>query len=61
METFFQRRVEMSCLPCHAIVADGADLVWLLKAEIRGFHGPERTWLEQMLKKAGVLSREIVR
>jgi hypothetical protein len=54
MDTFFQRRVEMSCLPCHAIVADGADLVWLLRAEIRGFDGPEFTWLEQMLKNAGV-------
>jgi hypothetical protein len=54
METFFQRHVEMSCLPCHAIVAGGADLVWSLKAETRGFHSPEFRLLEQTLKNAGV-------
>jgi hypothetical protein len=55
METFFQRRVETSCLPCHAIVADSADLVWSLKAETQGSHSQEFTLLEQVLKNAGLL------
>jgi len=54
METFFQRRISLSCLGCHGRTAGQSDLVWSLRIEPQGSRTEAFKELRTTMTNAGV-------